>query len=206
MDIIERYLSFLKEEFGKYSLLFEELGQGQRPHTLFIGCSDSRVVPEIILRAGPGEIFVVRNVANIVPPYGEGDLSVSVSAAIEYAVLVLNVKNIVVCGHSNCGGCAALYKEDQYFLDKPSVKRWISTSREVVGRAEKLAKGDVVKRSELTEQLNVVKQIENLMTYPFVKDKVDSGEVKLHGWYFVIPKGEVYSYNFSTQKFELLGK
>lgn len=204
MDIKEKYLKFFEEDFEKYRELFESLKNNQKPHTLFIGCSDSRVIPELITKALPGEIFVVRNIANMVPPYNKTELSVSVSAAIEYAVLVLNVKNIVVCGHFNCGGCAAMHLEDDKFSDKPNVAKWISISKDIAIEAQKLSQDDILKRNELTEQLNIIKQLENLMTYPFIKERVEKEELNIYGWYFIIPTGEVYNYNLNTKKFELI--
>lgn len=204
MDIKEKYLKFFEEDFEKYRELFESLKNNQKPHTLFIGCSDSRVIPELITKALPGEIFVVRNIANMVPPYNKTELSVSVSEAIEYAVLVLNVKNIVVCGHSNCGGCAAMHLEDDKFSDKPNMAKWISISKDIAIEAQKLSQDDILKRNELTEQLNIIKQLENLMTYPFIKERVEKEELNIYGWYFIIPTGEVYNYNLNTKKFELI--
>ena len=98
---------FRREDFESHRQLFKELGRKQQPHTLFIGCSDSRVVPELITRTRPGELFMIRNVANIVPPYRKTEDFAGTTSAIEYAVHVLDVEAIVVCGHSNCGGCAA---------------------------------------------------------------------------------------------------
>ncbi|MGC8964532.1 MAG: carbonic anhydrase [Brevinematia bacterium] len=168
-------------------------------------CSDSRVIAELITNSLPGELFVVKNIANIVPPYENSDISSSVAGAIEYAVLVLNVQNIVVCGHSNCGGCNALYLEEEKLKDKPNVKKWISISKEIPEKVKQLInEKDLEKRSEITEKLNVVKQLENLLTYPFVKEKVKNGEVKIYGWYFVIKTGDLYNYNFKTGEFEIV--
>lgn len=203
--LIEKYLRFKKEVFPKYKDTFKTLGEGQKPHTLFITCSDSRVVPELITNSLPGELFVVKNIANIVPPYGNSDLSSSVAGAIEYAVLTLNVKNIVICGHSNCGGCKALYFDDEKLKDKPNVKKWISISKDIPQKVKEIIKEEnSEKRSELTEKMNIIKQLENLLTYPFIKEKFEKGEIKLYGWYFVIKTAEVYDYNFQTQEFELI--
>lgn len=201
-DIIEKYKKFYKEDFANYKDLFKSLGSGQKPHTLFISCSDSRVVPELITKSLPGELFVVRTVANIVPPYDNSDISSTVSSAIEYAVMALEVENIVVCGHYNCGGCAALHLEDSKLDDKPSLKRWIKLSKDVAKKALEVVGSDVSNLSTVTERLNVVKQIDNLLTYPFVKDRFEKGKIKIYGWYYVIPTGELYNYNFDTKTFE----
>ena len=109
--LLKGVVHFKKRDFEKHRGLFEGLGRDQKPHTLFIGCADSRVVPSLITKTLPGELFIVRNIANIVPPYRMADEYLATTSAIEYAVQMLNVENIVVCGHSNCGGCASLYQE-----------------------------------------------------------------------------------------------
>lgn len=201
MQIIERYLKFLHEDFNENRELFEKLKDKQNPHTLFIGCSDSRVIPELITKSLPGELFVVRNVANIVPPYHMVDLSVPVAAAIEYSVLTLEVKNIIICGHSNCGGCSALHLSEEELSNRPNVRKWISISKDIANEVSKI-ETDLTKRYRLTEQLNIIRQIENLLTYPFVKEKFDRGEIKIYGWYFEIPTGKVYNYNRVKINFE----
>jgi len=110
VNLFQGVLRFQQEDFQAQRELFSALGKEQKPHTLFIGCSDSRVVPTLITHAHPGELFMVRNIANIVPPFAQSKHDFSTAAAIEYAVQILGVETIVVCGHSNCGGCAALYK------------------------------------------------------------------------------------------------
>lgn len=201
-DIIEKYKAFYKEDFGNYKDLFERLGSGQKPHTLFISCSDSRVVPELITKSLPGELFVVRTVANIVPPYDNSDISSTVSSAIEYAVMALEVENIVICGHYNCGGCAALHLEESKLDDKPSLKKWIRISKDVARKAVETVGSDTSMLYTVTERLNVVKQIENILTYPFVKERFENKKIKIYGWHYIIPTGELYNYNFDTKTFE----
>ncbi|MCX8028896.1 MAG: carbonic anhydrase [Brevinematales bacterium] len=202
VNIIEKYKSFRAEKLNNLKNLFEELGKGQKPHTLFISCSDSRVIPELITNSNPGELFVIRNVANIVPKYDNSDISATVSSAIEYAVNVLEVQNIVVCGHHNCGGCAALHLEEEKLNDKPNLKKWVSLSKDVGQKAREIVKDDPHKLAITTEQLNIVKQLENLMTYPFIKEKVQNGKLKIYGWYYVISTGEILNYNYEKQVFE----
>jgi len=196
---VKEFRSSLNEEMFN---LFHELSHGQKPHTLFISCSDSRVVPEVITNSKPGELFVVRNIANIVPRYeDDNEVGIPMKAAIEYAVLVLKVQNIVVCGHSSCGGCAA--------MDFNSVDESIKNVYIHVG----LVKDEVISkvganehlgnsRSEVIEKVNVITQIEHLMSYPFIKHKLDNGEIKIFGWYFHIPTAKVFNYNFLTREFE----
>lgn len=128
---------FREEDFEAHKELFQQLGRQQKPHTLFIGCADSRVVPERLTRTMPGELFMVRNVANLVPPFRLTEEFVATTASIEYAVQVLEVENIVVCGHSNCGGCAALNRSQEELAHIPNVRRWLEISKEVKGRVDR---------------------------------------------------------------------
>ncbi len=124
-NLFEGVIDFNNNEYAKYSKLFKKIAEDQNPHSLFIGCSDSRVVPSLITKTLPGELFVVRNIANLVPPYRNVNEFLSTTSAIEYAVNILCVKNIVVCGHSNCGGCRALYMSDDDLKDIPHTKKWL---------------------------------------------------------------------------------
>lgn len=196
---------FQQEDFEKHRKLFESLYNNQDPHTLFIGCCDSRVVPSMITRTAPGELFIIRNIANIVPPYKETEEFVSTIAAIEYALHKINIKNIVICGHSNCGGCEALYLEEEKTKDIPNVKKWLELAGEVKKRVSKIVPAnDIRARDWMTEQLNVVLQIEHLLTYPGVKKRVKEGSLNILGWHYIIQTGEIYNYSFEKRKFELL--
>ena len=198
-------MEFRREEFERHKELFRELGRQHKPHTLFIGCSDSRVVPNLITGSDPGELFIVRNVANIVPPYRSTEEYVATTSAVEYAVLALGVDTIVVCGHSNCGGCAALNKPDDELAHLPHVRKWLEVSREVKGRVDRLMTGDTPEEREwLTEQVNVLVQMKNLLTYPYVRERYERGELKILGWHYLIETGEIYNFNDETQLFELI--
>ena len=129
--LIEGAVAFRQNDFETYEQLFSELGKEQNPHTLFIGCSDSRLVPNMITTTGPGELFIIRNVANIVPPYQSAGEYLAAISAIEYAIQALEVENIVICGHSNCGGIAALYKPDEYFQKLPHTSKWLELANPV---------------------------------------------------------------------------
>lgn len=196
---------FRKEDFEAHRKLFEELGRKQQPHTLFIGCVDSRVVPHLITNTKPGELFTVRNIANIVPPYRQTDEYVSTTAAIEYAIQVLEIENIVVCGHSNCGGCAAMHRPAEELEHIPNVRRWLEVSRDVpamVGR--ELPEGSPAEVEWLTEQTNVVVQMRNLLTYPYVRERFEQGKLDILGWYYIIETGEIFNYNRQSESFELI--
>ncbi len=201
--LFDGVIHFRKEDFEKNKEFFQGLKDGQKPHTFYIGCSDSRIVPNLITKTLPGELFVVRNIANIVPPYDINDGTYKCTAsALEYAVKYLEVKNILVCGHSNCGGLKALFYDEEKLNELPFVKKWL----ELVGDIKEALKDikDIKLREWEAEQLNIVKQLENLLTYPFVKERVESGKLKLIGWYYVIENAKVYNYNFETKEFELI--
>ena len=203
MPIIEGIVRFRKEDFERDKEFFQGLKDGQKPHTFYVGCSDSRVVPNLITKTLPGELFVVRNIANVVPPANKNDGTLKCTAAIlEYAVKYLEVKNIVVCGHSNCGGLKALFYPKEKLEKLPFVKSWLELIEDLKEEVKDIE--DEKLREWEIEQLNVVRQLQNLLTYDFVKEKVEEGKLKLFGWYYIIESGEVYNYNFETKEFELI--
>lgn len=198
-------MKFQDKDYSDFRDLFCRLGREQKPHTLFIGCSDSRVVPSLITQTLPGELFIVRNIANIVPPYRQTEEYVSTTSAIEYAVKVLEVKSIVVCGHSNCGGCAALHRSPEELVDLPHVAKWLEVSREVPGRVARLARENTVEEREwLTERVNVLVQMKNLLTFPYVAERVSKGQLEILGWHYLIETGQIYNFNDEKQVFELV--
>lgn len=202
--LFEGIRGFKANEFIPHQRFFEELGQQQNPHTLFIGCSDSRVVPHLVTQTFPGELFVVRNIANLVPYYKKySDTFLATSAVIEYAVNQMNVSNIVVCGHSNCGGCAALY-QDKELKNLPHTKKWLELASPVKKIVEeKIAKNKISleERSSFTEKMNVVEQVNHLMKYPYIRKRVRKGRLIVMGWYYHIDKGEIYNYDKKRRRF-----
>ena len=207
-DYMENLFDGVKEfnakDFNEHKDLFKELGDNQTPHTLFIGCTDSRLVPNLITSTLPGELFVVRNIANIVPIYRNSNDYLATTSAIEYAVQMLNVKNILVCGHSNCGGCSALYLNDSQLKNIPHTRKWLELAHSVKERVERdpETKTDLKKRDWMTEQMNIVEQLKHLLTYPYIKEKFLKKEINLLGWYYIIETGEVFNYNIENKKFE----
>jgi carbonic anhydrase len=179
---------------------FAELAHGQSPHALFLTCSDSRVVPTLVASAGPGELFVVRNVANQVPPSTPDAVDVghdsSVSSAVCYALEVLGVKDVVVCGHSGCGGMKALLSDGPR---PPSIQKWLGPAAELVAewRAVEAADGALPPWDRLS-QFVTRRQLDNLMTYSFVKERVLRGEVRLHSWWFDISEGVMLGWSEAT--------
>ena len=176
---------FRRESFPAYREHYRKLvDEGQKPSTLFIGCSDSRVVPDLLTGAMPGDLFIVRNVGNLVPPFEPDSGHHGVSAGIEYAVLVLGVTDIVVCGHTHCGAMRALY--DAPNPDAPNVSRWLELAHGA--RLDEALSEDMLRR---TEQRSVTIQLERLLSFPIVAERVERGELSLHGWHYVIEEGRV---------------
>jgi len=201
-NLFDGVVNFKKEDFEVHKDLFKELKEGQKPHTFFIGCSDSRIVPNLITKALPGELFIVRNIANAVPPCNLNDgIYKCTASALEYAVKFLNVENIVVCGHSNCGGLKALFYPPEKLEKLPIVKSWLSIIEDLKNVVDS---NDEQLREWEIEQLNVVRQIQNLLTYPFVKEAFENKKLNIYGWYYIIETGEVSNYNFEKKEFELI--
>jgi len=203
-ELLKGVLHFKANDFKKLSRHFIGLGRKQNPHTLFIGCADSRIVPNLITNTLPGELFTVRNVGNLVPPYRKTAEYVATTSAIEYACTILKVSNIVVCGHSNCGACTALWDKDS-LAEAPLTQKWLELAEPVKARVLRhFRKGavDFARREWLTEQYNVVEQVNHLLTYPFIQNALDKGQVTVQGWYYVIETGEVYVYNSQNETFD----
>ncbi len=202
--LLKGIVNFRKGDFVTHKELFDELKNEQKPHTLFIGCSDSRLVPNLITQTLPGELFVVRNIANIVPPYRTSDEHLATTSAIEYAVSVLGVESIVVCGHSNCGGCKLILSNDSNLAEAPNTQKWMELASNVRDRVmNEAGSEDPAKREWMAEQLNVVEQLKNLLTYPCIKEKYQRKEIDIQGWYYIIETGEVFIYNKEKGEFEL---
>lgn len=194
-ELLARLRRFHDHTFPGVQEQFQNLVKdGQHPSILFIGCSDSRLVPYLLTGTGPGELFIVRNVGAFVPPYDGSAGYHGTSAAIEFAVLNLKVSRIVVCGHSHCGGIRALYEE----ID-PQAKNlaaWLELGREAALPVQ--VTPEALRR---TEQRAVVLQLERLMGYPMVREQVEAGKVALHGWHYVIEEGEVHVFDVKSGEF-----
>lgn len=199
-------IEFMKNDFSEQKELFENLANKQKPHTLFIGCADSRVVPNLITKTGPGELFTVRNIANIVPHYRISPEFVATTAAIEYAIYALKVKNVVICGHSNCGGCSSLWEDEKKFRDIPNVKHWLDLMAPVKDEISKIPDLSPTKKMWITERLNIINSYENLLTYPHILEWLEKGKIRIFAWHYIIETGEIFSYNQQTKSFKLLEK
>lgn len=196
---------FKKSYFRKNEKSYKRLSKVQNPDALFITCSDSRVDPCLVTQSKPGELFIVRNVGNIIPPYDAIKDKNSVAAAIEFAVLVLKVKDIIVCGHSKCGAMLELHHEDG-MDDMPHLKDWLKIALPVKEAVDRLYSDSVQKSKMPTilEKENVLAQLKNIQTYPFVAEALNKNKLHLHGWYYNIAAGDIYAYNPETDVFEKL--
>lgn len=193
---------FHKEVYEKQRNLFEKLSSGQKPVALFIGCSDSRVVPDLIMMTNPGELFILRNAGNIVPPFGAS--TGGEAATIEFAVSALNVSDIIVCGHSQCGAIKALLNPAS--TEKlPMVRQWLlhaeTTRRIMEENYPALSPAD---RYEVAIQEHVLVQLENLQTHPAVAVKLQRNQIALHGWIYQLETGQVHAFSPNTGVFEPL--
>lgn len=203
--LLNGLIHFKKNDFEVHKELFKQLSDSQNPHTLFIGCSDSRLVPNLITQTLPGELFVVRNIANIVPPYRKSQDYLASTSAIEFAVNVLEVQNIIVCGHSNCGGCKALYSTEEVLNTIPHTKKWLELAEKAKNKVmAEIGYDEKDKRSWMTEQTNILEQIKHLLSYPFIHVKYKQKKLAIEGWYYIIETGEVYIYNKENGVFELV--
>ena len=207
--LIEGIIEFREQRLPELEQRFQELARGQNPDTLFISCSDSRVVPSLLMSSDPGELFIMRNVGNLMPPgtrdgNSTGDLSEA--SAIEYAVLVLKVRNIVICGHSGCGAMKAVLSGDP-LEDTPNLAQWLEHAACALHRLQEEGPLDSsIPPDDQLSQLNVLVQIEHLLTYPIVRQKVEAGELQLSGWWFDIGKGEMSAYEPESRRFELIDR
>jgi len=205
--LIEGVHKFRSGEFGNYRKLFRKLSrEGQNPHTLFITCSDSRVLAELITHSQPGDLFVVKNVGNIVPPAGvRGDTN-STAAAIEFAVDTLRVSDIVICGHSQCGAISALLSETPVSPTMPHLRDWLKLAAPV---RETLKKNythlqEIRARETAAAEENVLFGLDSLHSYPCVQDRLMNGTLRLHGWFFKIATAELFAYDPETRQFSPL--
>jgi carbonic anhydrase len=200
--LIQGLRKFQDEVFPAKRELFERLAQGQRPSTLFVTCADSRVVPDLFTQAEPGELFVIRNAGNIVPPYTRP--AGGVTATIEFAVAALGVRHIVICGHADCGAMKGLLHPERTAA-MPAVASWLQqaeTTRRVV--QENHDAGDEAQTVDVLIRENVLAQIANLQTHPSVASRLAAGALSLYGWVYDIRTGQVDAYDGTRQSWVLL--
>ena len=201
--LLEGYKAFATQRLPTEQTRFRELSvKGQSPEVMVIGCCDSSVSPEVIFDVGPGELFVVRNIANLVPVYQPDGTAHGVSAALEYAVTVLKVKHIVVLGHAQCGGIRAFVDKIEPLTPGDFIGKWMQMfikPGEVVEQREHESMAQFVER---IEKAAVFRSLENLMTFPFVRKAVDGGQMQTHGAYFGVAEGSLFVLDKTTKEFK----
>ncbi|MGG4773520.1 carbonic anhydrase [Alcaligenaceae bacterium 429] len=197
-EIIEGFLKFQKEAYPKRAGLFKDLAHQQNPRALFISCSDSRLVPELVTQREPGDLFVIRNAGNIVPSYGPEPGGVT--ASVEYAVAALKVSDVVICGHSDCGAMTAI-ANCQCLEHMPAVEHWLryADSARLVNEA-KQHKSDRERVASMVRE-NVIAQLANIQTHPSVRLAIAEGRLTLHGWIYDIETGSIDAYDGLSMKF-----
>lgn len=207
--LIQGIIDFRENRKPNYEETFQRLALGQKPDALFVGCSDSRVVPNLFASTEPGDLFVIRNVGNLIAPccgeHNENAKEHAEAAAIEYATLVLGVSDIIVCGHSECGATLAALDENRKL--SPNLSSWLEHLRPSV---ERLKKGEVLDpklslHNQLS-QINVLQQLEHISTYPVVQEALKNKTLRLNAWWFNIAKVEVEVYNPTKKKFVPIDK
>jgi carbonic anhydrase len=198
--LVDGFIRFKTDVFPRDRKLFRDLSAGQEPHTLFITCSDSRVVPSLITQTKPGELFVCRTVGNQVPAYG-GSSDGSVASAVEYSLGVLGVQNVVVCGHSDCGAMKAVLHPEK-LTSLPGTREWLknaAAARAVVDEVHGNVP-DEIKLHLLAEE-NALAQLANLRTHPIVAARLARGDLQLHGWIYHIHSGEITTFDATQGAF-----
>lgn len=196
--LVDGFRRFRTEVYPEQQELFARLAKAQQPRAMFITCADSRIVPELITQSSPGDLFVTRNVGNVVPPYGQ--MNGGVSSAIEYAVMALNVQHIIVCGHSDCGAMKAVLNPGG-LQRMPTVGAWLrhcEVARSMVEENCNCAAGEAL--GVLTEE-NVVAQLDHLRTHPSVATRLAGGQLSIHGWVYCIETSEILAYDANLGRF-----
>ncbi|RKG56722.1 carbonic anhydrase [Corallococcus sp. AB011P] len=203
--LIRGLLDFQRHTLPSYRATFARLAKGQSPDCLFISCSDSRVVPNLLVSTDPGDLFTVRNVGNLVPPAkpgGQPSADRGEAAAIEFSLGFLPIEDVVVCGHSSCGAMKAILAGGT--VDgAPNLEKWLAhgTPSLQALRERNTQVGEGLPDADRLSQLNVLEQLEHLKTYPIVRDRLAAGTLRLHGWWFDIGAAQVHAYRDDLGRF-----
>ena len=203
-QLIQGFQRFREQHFEKHDTLYQQLvTEGQTPPVLVVACCDSRVDPALVFDCDPGDLFVIRNVANLVPPLEGHSGHHGTTAAIEYGVSTLGVKHIVVLGHAHCGGIDALVKTGGVGTPGSYIDDWMSLVESA--RAEVIAEmphAPIEEQERACEQRSILVSLGNLKTFPWIRERVEDGSLMLHGWYFDIEHGQLLNYDATTRSFE----
>ena len=202
-ELKDGYKEFREELYKENEELFNDLvDNGQSPKTFFVTCSDSRVVPNLITNAKPGDLFIARNIGNFIPPYQDGSAYLATASALEYAVGVLEVEEVIVCAHSECGAIGSLFKAIKPTPNNIHIVNWLSLGNEARDEALKTLPNAPMKEiRDFAEKASAVNQLDNLMTYPLVKERVEQGKLKLKAWHYNIRTGEILTYSKKLKKY-----
>jgi carbonic anhydrase len=204
--LIEGFARFRGDHFAEEDVVYKHLVEhGQTPKFLIVGCCDSRVDPALIFDCAPGDLFVIRNVANLVPPAEDRVGHHGTTAALEYGVRILGVEHIIVLGHAHCGGIQNLMKTGGASNPNSFIDDWMSLAESArISVTRDFATADGEQQQRECEQRAVLVSLKNLQTFPWINQRVADGKLKIHGWYFEIESGQLMGYNATTRKFEAL--
>ncbi len=197
--------NFQQQHFGENPELASSLASGQKPQALLIGCCDSRVDPALLTDSAPGDLFILRNIANLVPPYRKNDDYHGVSSTIEYAVCILEVSDIIILGHSNCGGIKVLMESKEGEPMGEFIGNWVDIAASARDKVlHDMPDAPVGKQTRACEKEAILVSLKNLMSFPWVKERVAKGQLSLHGWHYDISDGRLQYYNQLTGEYETL--
>ncbi len=199
-QLIDGNKKFRTKYFGENRALFDELVlQGQRPKIMIIACSDSRVDPAMVFNCQPGQLFVVRNIANLIPPCENNDTYHGTSAALEFGITFLEVDHVIMFGHTQCGGIRALVESDQAVVDKNNhgfIAKWMEIARPAYDKVIAThSDASVQDKATVCMQYALINSLNNLKSFPWIKDRVQSGKLSLHAWYFDLSIGGIHQYD-----------
>ena len=193
---------FRKYHFADFEEeLKESIKNGQKPDVLFISCCDSRITLDFMLGAKPGDLFVLRNIGNFVPPFSANGDFHGTASAIEYAISVLKVSNIIVCGHSHCGACQSLHEEIPDSKDFINIKKWLELGQKAKNMTLQKTYETKEDLYRATEKNSLICQLENLLTYPTIEEKIKTNSIKIHGWFYNLKDGSIEYYDKKTNSF-----
>lgn len=201
--LIQGIVDFRSSLTEERRTLFAKLALGQKPDTLFIACSDSRVVPNLFASTNPGDLFVLRNIGNLIPPYSALQDN-SASAVIEFSVFSLKVSDIIVCGHSECGAMQALVQGvDTHSC--PHLASWLKYGEESLRKVrEGVTINPALAEHNQISQVNVLQQMQHVASYPFIRERIKKKQLRIHGWWFDIAQADVYCYEQDQNQFVLI--
>lgn len=202
--LIQGIVDFRKSLTEESRILFAKLALEQKPDALFIACSDSRVVPNLFASTNPGDLFVLRNIGNLIPPASSANQDNSAAAVIEFSIFSLNVSDIIVCGHSECGAMQALAQGIDT-LPCPHLDSWLKYGKESLNKVRNgFIINPLLSEHNQISQVNVLQQMEHIKSYPFVRDRLEKKQIRIHGWWFDIAQADVYCYERDIDQFVLI--